>query len=367
MPDPRHQQLARVLVQYSLALKPGDRLIIQAPAIALPLTREIFRAALQAGAYIIAVDTIQDELGEILLQEGSDEQLTYVSELEKFRVECYSARMHIWADENTRSFSSVDPRRMALRQGARRELIKRTLEREARGEARWCGTLFPTHAHAQDAGMSLSAYEDFVFRAGLLDREDPIAAWEAVRAEQQRIADFLETRDELHIIAPGTDLTLRVGGRKWVNCAGKVNFPDGEVFSGPLEDSVNGTISFSYPAFYNGFEVDGIRLTFEQGRVVEATARHNQAFLEAMLATDPGARCVGEVAFGLNYNIQRFTRNTLFDEKIGGTMHMALGASLPESGGQNHSAIHWDMVNDLREGKVYADGKLCYAEGRFLI
>jgi aminopeptidase len=367
MPDPRHQKLARVLVHYSLALKPGDTLIIQAPAIALPLTREVYREALHSGAHIVAVETIQEELTEILLQEGSEEQLTYISELERLRSEHYTARLTIWAEQNTRAYASVDPRRMALRQGARKELFHRILEREAKGEARWCGTLFPTHAHAQDAGMSLSAYEEFVYGAGLLNLEDPTAAWKRVRAEQQRIADFLQGHDELHIVAPGTDLTCRVGGRKWINCAGEANFPDGEVFTGPIEDSVNGRISFSYPAFYNGNEVEGVCLRFENGRVVEATARHNQAFLEAMLETDAGARTVGEIAFGLNYNIQRFTRETLFDEKIGGTMHMALGASLPESGGTNESALHWDMVNDLREGKVYADGTLCYEAGHFLI
>ncbi len=215
--------------------------------------------------------------------------------------------------------------------------------------------------------MSLSDYEDFVYGAGKLDLDDPVTAWQAVRAEQQRIADFLEQHDEIHIVAPGTDITYRVGGRKWINCAGTENFPDGEVFSGPIEDSVNGTVLFSYPAVYDGNEVEDVRLTFRAGRVIEARAGRGLDFLNAMLDSDAGARTLGEAAFGLNYDIQRFSKETLFDEKIGGTMHMALGASLPESGGVNESGLHWDMVCDLREGKVYADGQLCYDAGRFIV
>ncbi|WP_376797162.1 aminopeptidase [Thermogemmatispora sp.] len=367
MVDQRLQTLARVLVHYSLELKPGDRLLIQAPAVAFPLIREVFGEAIRAGAHVLAVETLQPELSELLLREGSDEQLTFVSELERLRVEQYTARLYVWGEENTRAFAAIDPQRLALYQRARQELLSRKLEREANGEARWCGTLFPTHAYAQNAGMSLSTYEEFVFAAGMLDAPDPIAAWRQVYEEQRRIAAFLEQHDELHIVAPGTDLRLRTGGRRWINCAGKENFPDGEVFTGPLEDSLSGTICFSYPAFYEGHVVEGISLTFEGGRVVKATARSDQAFLEAMLDVDSGSRTAGEVAFGLNYNIKRFTCNTLFDEKIGGTMHLALGASLPESGGRNKSTIHWDMVNDLREGRVYADGQLCYENGRFLI
>ncbi len=215
--------------------------------------------------------------------------------------------------------------------------------------------------------MSLADYEDFVYGAGLLDQADPAAGWLKVRAEQQRIADFLSQHDEIHIVSKDTDLTYRVGGRHWINCAGTENFPDGEVFSGPVENSVQGKVCFSYPAVYGGNEVEDVRLTFRDGKVVDSSAGRGVDFLNSMLDTDEGARYVGEVAFGTNYNIQRFSKNTLFDEKIGGTMHMALGASLPESGGVNKSGLHWDMVCDLHEGKVYADGQLCYENGKFLI
>ncbi len=241
------------------------------------------------------------------------------------------------------------------------------MERAAAGELRWCGTLFPTRAHAQEAGMSLADYEDFVYRACLLDRDDPAAAWREVHREQQRIIDYLARRDVIRIVAPDTDLTYRVGGRTWINSSGARNFPSGEVFTAPHEDSASGTVRFSYPALRFGNEVEDVRLTFRDGRVVEATAARGQAFLEAMLELDPGARALGEVAFGLNYGITRFTRNILYDEKIGGTMHVALGQAYPDSGGTNRSALHWDLICDLHEGRVYADGELCYADGRFTI
>ena len=214
--------------------------------------------------------------------------------------------------------------------------------------------MFPTNAHAQDAGMSLRDYENFVYNAGLLNEDDPVAGWRKVHQEQQLIADFLNQHDEIHIVAPGTNITYRVGGRTWINCAGTENFPDGEVFSGPIESSVNGTVCFTYPALYDGNEV-------------ESDATKGLDFLNAMLDTDVGSRYLGEVAFALNYNIQQFSKDTLFDTRNKVSMHMALGASLPESGGVNESGLHWDMVCDLREGKVYADGQLCYEGGRFII
>jgi aminopeptidase len=366
MADIRHQKLAQVLIHYSLRVQPGDRLALRSSAIAAPLVREVYREAIRAGAHVTSFISLPG-LHEIFLREGSDEQLTYVSDLDRLEVDYFNVELTIWSEENTRSLNGVDPARTALHSQAFAGLFKRELEMIASGERRWCGTLFPTNAYAQDAGMSLSEFEDFVYRAGMLDEADPAAAWRKVDVEQQRIADFLQQHDEIHIVAPGTDITYRVGGRKWISCAGTENFPDGEVFSGPIEDSVRGVVRFSYPAVYDGHQVEDVRLTFENGRVVESSATHGLDFLNTMLDMDAGARSVGEVAFGLNYNIKQFTGETLFDEKIGGTMHMALGASLPESGGVNDSALHWDMVCDLREGQVYADGQLCYENGKFLI
>ncbi|GAC1354603.1 MAG: aminopeptidase [Ktedonobacteraceae bacterium] len=366
MADPRHEKLAKVLVYYSLKIQPGDKLAIHAPVAATPLVRAVFREALRAGAHIHTYIGI-DDLDEIKLREGSVEQLTYVSELDTFENEHINKYLAIWASQNTRALSKIPPERIAMRDKAYAPLSKRFLERAASGELHWCGTLFPTQAHAQDAGMSLSDYEDFVYGAGLLDQDDPAASWRKIDEEQKHIASFLEQHNEIHIVAPGTDITYRVGGRKWVSCAGSENFPDGEVFTGPIEDSVNGTVRFTYPAVYNGNEVADVRLTFKDGKVVEALAGRGLDFLNAMLDMDEGSRFLGEVAFGLNYNVKQFTKDILFDEKIGGTMHMALGESYPETGGKNESGLHWDMVCDLHEGKVYADGQLCYENGKFVI
>ncbi len=366
MADPRQQKLAQVLVHYSLALKLGDKFIIFGRAFAAPLIHEVYREAVWVGAHVTTKISLEG-LQEVFFQEANDEQLAYVSEVDTLEVEHYDAELTIWGSENTKILSGIDPKRIAKRREARAQLSKRSLERMGKGETRWCGTMFPTNAHAQDAGMSLGDYENFVYNAGLLNLEDPVAGWRKVHQEQQRVADFLNQHDEIHIVAPGTDITYRVGGRTWINCAGTENFPDGEVFSGPIENSVNGTVCFTYPALYDGNEVENVRLTFRDGRVVESDATKGLDFLNAMLDMDAGSRYLGEVAFGLNYNIQQFSKDTLFDEKIGGTMHMALGASLPESGGVNESGLHWDMVCDLREGKVYADGQLCYEGGKFIL
>lgn len=366
MADPRLQKLAHVLVHHSLEIKPDDKFLLLSPAIAAPLAQEIYREAIRAGAHVTPSLTME-RFQEIFLREASPEQLSHSSEYLNFCYNHFDVIFTIFAEENTKSLSAIDPKRIGMFRAARASASRRMMERSANGELRWGLTLYPTQAHAMDAGMSLSDYEDFVFNAGLLDQDDPIAAWNQVQVEQQRIVDFLMAHDEIHIVAPGTDLTYRVGGRTWISCYGKENFPDGEVFTGPIEDSVNGHVHFTFPAVYQSNEVEDVKLTFRDGKVVESSAGKGEAFLTGMLNLDAGARYVGEVAFGLNYGIKRFTKNTLFDEKLGGTMHMALGASYPETGGVNQSGLHWDMVCDLHEGKVYADGKLCYENGEFLI
>jgi aminopeptidase len=369
--DPRYQKFAGALIHYALGIRPGDRLLVVSTPLAAPLLREVYREALRAGAHPTTRIELE-ELAGLLLREGSEEQLRYLSPARREEAEHYDAILRIGAVENTMAQSAIDPARIAMVRRADAPVSARLQERVARKELRRTGTLFPTQAYAQQAGMALADYEDFVFASCLLDRDDPAAAWRALAVEWQRIADFLATRDEIRIVAPGTELTYRVGGRHWINSSGSnetgsMNFPSGEVYTGPLEDSVNGTVRYTYPAIYQGNVVEDVRLTFRDGRVVEASAGRGQALLEAMLDLDPGARYVGEVAFGLNENIGRFTSNILFDEKIGGTMHMALGQSYPLSGGKNQSALHWDLICDLREGQVYADGQLCYANGRFTI
>lgn len=216
--------------------------------------------------------------------------------------------------------------------------------------------------------MSLSDYEEFVYRACLLDQPDPVAAWQAVHDDQQRLCDLLATKRTLRVVTEGTDLSVSVAGRRWANSDGHRNFPSGEVFTGPVEDSATGHITFDFPAIYMGRSVEGVRLEFEQGRVVSATARKGEDLLLSTLGMDAGARYLGEFAFGTNQGIQRHTGNILFDEKIGGTIHMALGSAYPETGGLNRSALHWDMIRDLRQGgEVYADGELLYRNGQFVV
>ncbi|MBM3470189.1 MAG: aminopeptidase [Armatimonadetes bacterium] len=367
MTDPRLARLADVLIHYSLKVRPGQLVRVSGPALAAPLIAEAYRTALEAGAHVHTRVNV-DGLDELFFKKATDEQLRFVSPLLEYEVERIDAELGIWAHYNTRSLTGVDPARQAIRREATRALNRRFLERAAEGALRWCGTQYPTHADAQDAEMSLSEYEEFVFGAGLIDHPDPVAAWEKVQREQERIVRLLETRDELRLTGPDVDLTVRTGGRRWINAAGEHNFPDGEVFTAPLENATAGRVRFSFPAIYSGREVHGITLTFSEGRVVEATAEKGEEFLRAMLDLDAGARVLGEFAFGLNYGIARFTKNILFDEKIGGTVHLAVGAAYPETGGTNTSGLHWDMICDMRAGsEVWADGEVIYRNGSFVV
>lgn len=367
MIDIRLQRMAYVLVHYSLEVKKGDRLAITACSVAAPLIREVVREALHAGAYP-EIFTFYPEIQELILKEGSDEQLTYIAPSWRKVFEEYETLLAISSDENTKGLNGVDPKRIATDQQAKRGLIELMMKRSAAGTLRWCGTLFPTNAYAQDADMSLSDFEEFVYGACFLNDENPIARWQELAAQQQRFVDWFKGKRTVHISGPDTDLTLSVADRVFINSDGKRNFPSGEFFTGPVEDSANGNIRFSFPASYGGRSVEDVRLRFENGVVVEATATQGQDYLDKMLGMDEGARRLGEFAFGTNRNVERCTRNILFDEKIGGTIHLALGASYPETGGVNQSSLHWDMVCDLRSGgEVRVDGELFCKDGKFVV
>ncbi|HEX4836384.1 MAG TPA: aminopeptidase [bacterium] len=365
--DPRVEKLARVLIHYSLGLRHGQLVRIGGPALAAPHITAAYSEALRAGAHP-TVRVSLDGLEELYYKTATDEQVRFVSELDRHEVEALDAELRFLGAYNTRALTRVAPARMALRREATRDLTQRFLERAGRGELRWCLTQAPTQADAQEAEMSLGEYEEFVYTAGHLDHEDPVAVWEKVEREQAEIAARLEKVKTLRIRGPETDLTVSVAGRHWVNAAGKHNFPDGEVFTGPVEDATRGTVRFTFPAIYGGREVTDVRLTFQEGRVTDATAAKGEEFLRAMLDVDAGARRLGEFAFGLNYDIRQFTRNILFDEKIGGTIHMALGVAYPETRGTNVSGLHWDMILDLRMdgAEVSGDGEVFYRNGRFL-
>jgi len=365
--DPRVARLGELAVSYSLGLKPGQVLRIDAPPVAAPLAIEIYRAALAVGAHPY-VDLELERLPELLLAGASDEQLDFVSPIAMTELGELDALVTIWAESNTRALTHADPDRHQRYLAARQELSKVRWARISRGELAWLGVLFPTQAHAQDAEMSLAEYERFVYRACHVDEPgDPVAHWTGLRTELTARAEELARVRELRVVGPGTDLRVGVEGRRWNAADGRYNMPDGEVFTSPLETVTDGEVSFAFPALFHGREVAGIRLRFEDGAVVEAEAARGQEYLDVLLAMDDGARRLGEVAFGMNYEVDRFTQNTLFDEKIGGTMHFALGAGFADVGSQNESALHWDLVCDLREdGEVYADGELVWRAGRFL-
>jgi aminopeptidase len=366
VPDPRHESFAQVLVDYSTSVREGDLVLIESTPLAAPLVRALYRRVVEAGGHPeVRIGLVG--AAEALLSAGNDDQLSWISPRLRGDAEQANVRIAIEAETNTRGLTGTDPARQALFARARSHLRDRTMERAAAGELRRVVTAFPTNASAQDAEMSLSDYEDFVYRAGFLDEDDPVAAWATLGERLRRVADWLGTKKEIRVVTEGTDLTVGVEGRTWIPCDGKENFPDGEVFTGPVESSVDGRVRFSFPAPHAGRLVRDIELRFEGGEVVEARAAEGEDFLQEMLAMDDGARRLGEFAFGMNDAVQEFTGHTLFDEKLGGTVHMALGKAYPESGGKNESALHWDLVCDLRgESEVHADGELVYRNGAFL-
>jgi aminopeptidase len=368
MPDPRTARLAQLIADYSVGIKPGDQVFIQATPEAAPLVQEVYRAAIARGAHVTPVIDLPG-LRHIFLQDASEDQLKHLSPVTRMIVETFDVRISIYGQSNTRELSGVDPARQAMVSAANRPMMQTFMERSASGALRWNVSLFPTNAYAQDAEMSLEEYEDFVYAACLVeDGGDPIARWTAVKAKQQQLIDWLSDKKEVHMVGPDTDLTIGIAGRTWINCFGDKNMPDGEIFTGPEETKVNGTVRFSFPAVLQGREVTDVRLWFEDGAVVKWAADKNEAFLASMLNTDEGARRLGEFAFGCNYGIQRFTKNILFDEKIGGTVHMAVGSGYPESGSTNRSAIHWDMICDLRQGaEVRVDGELFAKDGKYVL
>ena len=395
MHDPRLTKLADVLVNYSTQVQPGQSVRIRGDPVGLPLLEAIYAEVLKAGGHPI-LQLTPASCHDILMQDGSDAQLTHVCPLTVAEVEHIDVSIGLWADVNTKAGTRLDPARGAMRRAAQKPVFEVFMKRAAAAEfpgqypgvkpLKWVGTQYPTHASAQDAERSLREYTDFVFSAGHLNQPDPAAEWRKIREQQQRVADYLTGKKQIHFQThAGTDLRVNIEGMAWINCAGEGNFPDGEVFTGPnlkaADGGVNGVVKYSFPAVYEGREVHDIALTFEKGRVVDASASKNLDFLLAMLEMDAGARNAGEIALGTNYAITEYTKNTLFDEKIGGTFHLAVGAGYPETGNTNASGLHWDMVCDMRPrprdggagekdlasgGTVTVDGEVIQRDGIFV-
>ena len=362
MPDPRIQKLAEVLVHYSLEIKPGQQFVLRTNPIAEELALAVYQEAVRAGAHVFPLIALPGT-EEIFFRNAANEQLDFISPIRKLIVETMDAQLVIGAEYNTRSLTGIEPSRLARVHKASAPLTKTYMERSARNEFRWCYTEFPTQASAQEADMSLLDYQEFVYHAGLLTEPDPVRSWKEEGKRQHRLIEWLSGRDKVQLKGEHIDLQLSIQGRIFKEADGKYNFPDGEIFTGPVEDSTNGWVRFSYPAIYSGHEVIDVELWFENGKVVKEKASKGQELLTSLLDSDRGARFLGEWGLGTNYGITRFTKNMLFDEKIGGTIHLALGASYPETGGKNESGLHWDMLCDMTKSEITIDGECFYKDG----
>lgn len=355
MKDSRVEKLADILVNYSAKVKKGDTVLVRGDELGKPLILEVYRKVIEAGGNPLTSVSF-DEMNKIFYDSASKEQLSHTSKIKLYEAKNCDAVIIVHAPANSKSLTTVNPAKMTMRSKANKPISEIIVNKK-----KWVLTNYPTQALAQDAEMSIEEYEDFLFNATNLD-------WVKVDREQERIKKVIDKGRTVRIVGKDTDLTFSIKGRKGIKCSGSSNMPDGEIFYAPVEDSANGHIYYEFPAIHGGKEVAGIRLGFEKGKVVKATAEKNEEYLFAMLDTDKGARYLGEFGIGTNYGIKRFTRDILFDEKIGGTVHLALGRSYKESGGKNDSAIHWDMIKELREdGALYLDGKRIQENGKFLI
>jgi aminopeptidase len=360
MLDPRVNRLAKVLVGYSRKVRRGQKVLIAGPAAAEPLVLEVGREVLRAGGHPL-YRMAPDAAAEVFYAEAREEQLTFLPRSSLATAREADHYISVIGDSNTQALASVDPKKQRMAEAARRPLQECVLKKNE-----WTVTLFPTPAYAQDAGMGLEEFEAFVYAAMRVDKRDPVAEWRKAKVFQERVLARLKGASRVRLVAPGTDLVMSVKGRRFLSSYGSHNMPDGEIFTGPVETSAEGHIRYTYPVCYRGKEVLDVRLEFEKGRVVKATAAKNEAFLRQMIGMDAGASRLGELGIGTNYGIRRFIKNILFDEKIGGSVHLALGRSYAETGGRNRSALHWDMICDLRQGgRMEIDGRVVQAEGRF--
>jgi aminopeptidase len=365
--DIRVDGLAKILVDHSAQIKPGDRVAIEATTAAEPLVRALYRIILERGGHPHPLLDLTDQ-DEILFATANDEQLEAIPPLRKLAYDQFESRIRIHSATNPRALSGVDPARQRRRQKALGSILETQMRRGADRSFKWVTTLFPTQGLATEAEMSLSDFEDFVYRACHADEPDPVAFWNKVEAGQRKVIERIQGHEQVVLRGPNVDLTLSIKERKFVNGSGKNNMPDGEIFTGPVEDSATGWVRFSYPAIFNGVMVEGVELTFEQGKVAKAKADKNQSFLLEMCASDNGSGYIGEFAIGMNYDIDHFSRNILFDEKLGGSFHLALGSGYPETGSRNKSMIHWDMICGMKEdSEILLDGEIIYKNGKFII
>ena len=361
-----YDKWAHILVNYSLNLQPGETFLIETTDLSQELCLSVYKEAIKAGAHpYISVEL--SGMKEIFYQYASDTQLMFVNPVYKFIYENFDARLYILAPANTRCLSNVNPKRVQTANKAFMEKAKSTLySRIENKQIKWCYTSFPIQALAQEADMGLEEYKRFVFESCKLNEPDPIESWKKGALRQQELCEWLNGKSELILRGPNIDLKMSIKNRTFYSDEGKENFPAGEIYTSPVENSTNGWVRFSYPAIFENREIIDVELWFKDGKVVEENAKKGQEFLTETLNTDAGSRILGELGIGTNYGIKRFTKNMLFDEKIGGTIHIAVGIGFPECGGKNESAIHWDMLCDMSEGEIIVDGELFYKNGEFV-
>ncbi len=360
---------AKLAVEYAVYIQPKDKVVIIGSYNALPLIQTIYRDVLKAGGYP-EVMILTEGLLELRFMHSSVDQLQFLSPVKKAIYEEYECMIHVHSDFNTKKMGKTDPIKIGISRSspAVREIMKVRTEREAKGEFKWTIVPFPCNALAQEGGMGIFAYTEMVVKALKLDKDDPIAEWKAIEAKQNVLVEYLNKVKEIHVLGEDTDLTVNVEGRTWVNCCGHKNLPDGEVYTAPVNDGVSGKIRFTFPGIYMGKEIENIYMEVEGGKVVKATATKGQKLLQEILKIE-NADIFGEFAIGTNYGVQTFTKNMLFDEKMGGTLHMALGLAHHDAGGTNQCTIHWDILKDMKSpgSQIFTDGVLIYEAGEWKI
>ena len=363
-----NEKLAKLSVNYAVNVQQGDLVQIRGGSDAEGLIREIYREVIKAGGNIVRLNVQLPGFSEIFFKYASDEQIQYVDPLELDLAKRITKSIFIYSSFNTRELTNINPEKQTMFSAARKETQGIFFSRSAKRELRWNLCPYPSIALAQEASMGIDEYKEFVYKALALDKDDPIAHWKQVEKEHNKIIEILNKGKEFHIVGEDTDLTLGIKDRTWINCCGHENLPDCEVFTSPIENAVNGTIRFTFPGIYLGQEIENIWLKFKDGEVVDFDASKGKELLAKVLELE-NAKILGELAVGTNYGIQRFTKNMLFDEKMGGTIHLALGFGYPESGSKNNSPIHWDILKDMKseESKIFLDGEVIYKAGKWKI
>eukprot|EP01047_Picozoa_sp_COSAG01_P000472 COSAG01_NODE_9_length_43729_cov_66.133463_9_plen_366_part_00 len=359
------EKYAHLLSQYCLNVKAGERILIKSTHLATPLLQALQTEITRAGAQATYQLQFEDE-NRLFLEASSEAQRASAPPFYAYAVENFDAILTIKAPYSLKNLSQIPESKKMQQQEALGKIKETLLSRSEKGGLRWCLCVYPNPSMAAACQLSLEDYEKFISQACFLDKDDPAKAWTALSSYQKTLIERLQKKSDFHIKGPQTDLKFSCHNRYWINSDGRRNMPSGEVFSCPIEDQTEGQIHFNYPSIYQGREVADVTLVFEKGKVVSHRAKIGQSLLDAVLKV-PGANCLGEVAFGTNTHIQRATKDILFDEKIGGSMHLAIGSSYPETGGKNKSAIHWDMIKDMSQGQVYADDALIYEHGIFKI